>query len=98
MVVVVAVEIIMRCLAFVIGLLLLGWVSCVCQKAPGSRYRSIDNCPINRMFRPLCASDGCSYINDGALACAQKEDPNLRVIHDGMCSDAVDPEVDNNVE
>ncbi|MPC96812.1 hypothetical protein E2C01_092092 [Portunus trituberculatus] len=28
------------------------------------------------MFRPLCASDGCSYINDGALACAQKEDPS----------------------
>ncbi|KAK8406815.1 hypothetical protein O3P69_007401 [Scylla paramamosain] len=87
----------MRCLALVIGVLLVGWVSCVCEKEPGSRYRTINNCPINRMFRPLCASDGCSYINDDALACAKKDNPQLRFVHDGICKDAEDPKADNNL-
>jgi len=78
----------MRCLALLsVLLLLVGWVSCACEKDPGSRYRSVSNCPINRMFQPMCGSDGCSYINKDALACAQKENPQLRMVHDGVCEE-----------
>lgn len=51
-----------------------GWAACLCELEEGKRYRDV-TCPITRVFRPLCGSDGCSYINDDALACAQKDNP-----------------------
>lgn len=51
-----------------------GWAACLCELEEGKRYRAV-TCPITRVFRPLCGSDGCSYINDDALACAQKDNP-----------------------
>ncbi|XP_042205965.1 uncharacterized protein LOC121855162 isoform X2 [Homarus americanus] len=63
-------------LVLVVVVLLLGYVSCKCNRmvSTDDRYRNIENCAISRVFRPVCGSDGCKYINGDALICAQNQD------------------------
>ncbi|KAK4303044.1 hypothetical protein Pmani_024915 [Petrolisthes manimaculis] len=71
-------------------------LSSACQhESPGGLFRSVEGCPINRMYRPLCGTDNCTYINDDALACAQMDDRRrnlqdeevVRMAYSGMCNE-----------
>lgn len=78
----------MKNLPIILVLLLVGYASCTCRHETNTNFRSVEGCAMNRMYRPLCGTDGCNYINDNALKCAQDYDRSRNLSEEEVVREA----------
>lgn len=60
---------------------------------PSRPSRGINNrpaCPCNRMYRPVCGSDGITYGNDCTFRCAAKAKSSLTIKQRSPCDAGAD--------
>lgn len=55
------------------------------SRSEGGENQSNQICACNRMYWPLCGSDGVTYGNDCTFRCAQRKKSDLKVVKQGRC-------------